>query len=126
MLRPRALVKLSDEKILHRQQDFELISEVILERMSTMCQCGTQFRAHRAELHPRVASAEVMPHTEPDRVLVLVGGDANPAPVLGDVLDGSPAIHVASQQARQAATKYLDDPQPLALVLENARSFTDH
>jgi hypothetical protein len=126
VLRPRCRVKLSNQKILHWYQDFDLVTELRLERMSAMYQCGTQFLFHRDGLQSRVANAEVVPHTEPHGVRMLVRLDADPAPVLCHMLDRSPSVQMATEQARQAATKYLDDPEPLALVLENPRGFTDH
>jgi hypothetical protein len=68
VLRPWPQVKLSDQKILHWDQDFDLISEGLLERIPAMCQCGTQFQGHAVAPQPRVADAEVVPHAKADRV----------------------------------------------------------
>lgn len=125
VLRPWPQVKLSDQKILHWDQDFDLISEGLLERIPPMRQCWTQFRGHAGALQPRVAHAEVVPHAQADRVDVLVRLDADPAPSLGDMLDRGPAIQVATQQAGQAAAEDLDFLQPSSLVLADPLCFTD-
>jgi hypothetical protein len=108
VLRPWPQVKLSNEKILHWDQDSDLISEGQLERIPAIRQCGTHFLGHVVALLPRVAGAEVVPQAQADRVDVLVRLDADPAPSLSDMLDGSPAIQMATQQAGQAAAEYLD------------------
>lgn len=126
VLRTWPQVKLSDEKILHWDQDSDLISEGQLEGIPAMCQCGTQFLGHAGALQSRVADPEVVPHAQADRVDMLVRFDADPAPSLGDMLDGSPAIQMATQQAGQAAAIDLDYLQPSSLVLEYPRCFTDH
>jgi hypothetical protein len=63
---------LSEQKVLHRDQYFDLISEVFLERPAPMNQCGTQFRGHWDLLLAVVANPEVMPQAEAYRVGVLL------------------------------------------------------
>ena len=125
VLRPRPQVKLSNQKILHWYQDLDLVTERLLERIPTISQCWTHLRGHAGALLSRVAGAEVVPDTEADRIDVLVGLDADPAPSIGNVLDRGPAIQMATEQARQATAEDLDCLQPSSLVLENALRFTD-
>ena len=73
-----------------------------------MRQCGTQFCGHLVPLLSWFANTEMMPRTKADSVGMLRRLDANPAPILGDMLDGGPAVQVPSKQAGQTATIDLD------------------